>query len=114
MPTADADQQALKVTAPKPHTNATAEIRQRLGPRAGPLTSLNSNGLTGRPALVTGSGKGSVRIGQVVAGRLGVGGCGSREGCDALVADLATPALRGRYRAAMGLSWWLGLAWRRR
>jgi MFS family permease len=27
-----------------------------------------------------------------------------------LVADLAPPALRGRYVASMGLSWWLGLA----
>jgi len=27
-----------------------------------------------------------------------------------LVADLAPPALRGRYMAAIGLSWWLGLA----
>ena len=27
-----------------------------------------------------------------------------------LVADLAPAALRGRYMAAMGLSWWLGLA----
>jgi len=27
-----------------------------------------------------------------------------------LVADLAPPELRGRYMAAMGLAWWLGLA----
>jgi MFS family permease len=27
-----------------------------------------------------------------------------------LVADLAPPGLRGRYMAAIGLSWWLGLA----
>jgi hypothetical protein len=27
-----------------------------------------------------------------------------------LVADLAPPAVRGRYMAAIGLSWWLGLA----
>jgi hypothetical protein len=27
-----------------------------------------------------------------------------------LIADLAPPALRGRYMAAAGLSWWLGLA----
>jgi MFS family permease len=27
-----------------------------------------------------------------------------------LVADLAPPALRGRYMATIGLSWWLGLA----
>jgi hypothetical protein len=27
-----------------------------------------------------------------------------------LVADLAPAALRGRYMAAIGLSWWLGLA----
>jgi hypothetical protein len=27
-----------------------------------------------------------------------------------LVADLAPPALRGRYTATLGLSWWLGLA----
>jgi hypothetical protein len=27
-----------------------------------------------------------------------------------LVADLAPPAIRGRYMAATGLSWWIGLA----
>jgi MFS family permease len=27
-----------------------------------------------------------------------------------LVADMAPAALRGRYMAAMGLSWWIGLA----
>ena len=27
-----------------------------------------------------------------------------------LIADLAPPALRGRYMATAGLSWWLGLA----
>jgi MFS family permease len=27
-----------------------------------------------------------------------------------LVADLASPSLRGRYMAAIGLSWWVGLA----
>jgi MFS family permease len=27
-----------------------------------------------------------------------------------LVADLAPPELRGRYMAAIGLTWWLGLA----
>jgi MFS family permease len=27
-----------------------------------------------------------------------------------LVADLAPPAIRGRYMAVTGLSWWLGLA----
>jgi MFS family permease len=27
-----------------------------------------------------------------------------------LAADLAPPALRGRYMAAMALSWWIGLA----
>jgi hypothetical protein len=26
-----------------------------------------------------------------------------------LVADLAPPGLRGRYLAALGLSWWIGL-----
>jgi MFS family permease len=27
-----------------------------------------------------------------------------------LVADLAPPGLRGRYKASMGFSWWIGLA----
>jgi hypothetical protein len=30
-----------------------------------------------------------------------------------VVADMAPAALRGRYMAAIGLSWWLGLALRR-
>lgn len=41
---------------------------------------------------------------------VGVGECLHTTVLMPLVADLAPPALRGRYMAAMGLSWWLGLA----
>jgi MFS family permease len=40
----------------------------------------------------------------------GVGECFDSAALMPLVADLAPAALRGRYMAAMGLSWWLGLA----
>jgi MFS family permease len=41
---------------------------------------------------------------------IGVGECFHSTALMPLVADLAPPALRGRYMAAMGLSWWIGLA----
>jgi len=41
---------------------------------------------------------------------VGVGECFHTTVLTPLVADLAPPALRGRYLAATGLSWWLGLA----
>jgi MFS family permease len=41
---------------------------------------------------------------------VGVGECFHTTALMPLVADLAPPALRGRYMAATGLSWWLGLA----
>jgi MFS family permease len=41
---------------------------------------------------------------------VGVGECLHTTVLMPLVADLAPAALRGRYMAAMGLSWWLGLA----
>ncbi|HEU4399863.1 MAG TPA: MFS transporter [Actinomycetota bacterium] len=41
---------------------------------------------------------------------VGVGECFHTTALMPLVADLAPAALRGRYMAAMGLSWWLGLA----
>jgi MFS family permease len=40
----------------------------------------------------------------------GVGECFHSTALMPLVADLAPPALRGRYMATIGLSWWLGLA----
>jgi MFS family permease len=40
---------------------------------------------------------------------VGVGECFYTAGLMPLVADLAPPALRGRYMGATGLSWWLGL-----
>ena len=39
-----------------------------------------------------------------------IGECFHTTALTPLVADLAPPALRGRYMAAIGLSWWLGLA----
>ena len=41
---------------------------------------------------------------------VGVGECFHTTALMPLVADLAPAALRGRYMATMGLSWWLGLA----
>jgi MFS family permease len=41
---------------------------------------------------------------------VGVGECFHTTALMPLVADLAPAALRGRYLATMGLSWWLGLA----
>jgi MFS family permease len=41
---------------------------------------------------------------------VGVGECFHTTALMPLVADLAPPALRGRYMAMMGFSWWLGLA----
>jgi MFS family permease len=41
---------------------------------------------------------------------VGVGECFHTTALMPLVADLAPPELRGRYMAAIGLSWWLGLA----
>src|SRR5262245_15134028 len=41
---------------------------------------------------------------------VGAGGCFHTTALMPLVADLAPPALRGRYMATVGLSWWLGLA----
>jgi MFS family permease len=46
----------------------------------------------------------------VAAVAVGVGECFHTTALMPLVADLAPPALRGRYMATMGLSWWLGLA----
>jgi MFS family permease len=40
---------------------------------------------------------------------VGFGECFYTTGLMPLVADLAPPAIRGRYMAAIGLSWWLGL-----
>jgi MFS family permease len=46
----------------------------------------------------------------VAAILVGVGECFHTTVLMPLVADLAPAALRGRYMAAIGLSWWLGLA----
>jgi MFS family permease len=46
----------------------------------------------------------------VAAVVVGVGECFYTAVLSPLVADLAPPALRGRYMATIGLAWWLGLA----
>ena len=46
----------------------------------------------------------------VAAIAIGVGECFHTAVLMPLVADLAPPSLRGRYMAAMGFSWWIGLA----
>ncbi|HEU6445387.1 MAG TPA: MFS transporter [Gaiellaceae bacterium] len=40
---------------------------------------------------------------------VGIGECFHTTALMPLVADLAPPALRGRYMATIGFSWWLGL-----
>lgn len=46
----------------------------------------------------------------VAAMAIAIGECFHSAALAPLVADLAPPSLRGRYMAAMGLSWWIGLA----
>jgi MFS family permease len=46
----------------------------------------------------------------VAAAGIAVGECLHATAFIPLIADLAPPALRGRYMATVGLSWWLGLA----
>jgi MFS family permease len=46
----------------------------------------------------------------IAAVAAGVGECFHTTAMMPLVADMAPPALRGRYMAAMSLSWWIGLA----
>jgi MFS family permease len=41
---------------------------------------------------------------------VGAGECAYTTALMPLTADLAPPGLRGRYLAAMGFSWWIGLA----
>ena len=47
---------------------------------------------------------------SVAAAAIAIGECLHTTALTPLVADLAPPALRGRYMAALGLSWWIGLA----
>jgi MFS family permease len=64
--------------------------------------------------LVLAAGYLELRVGEaaLVAAvvLVGTGECLHTTALMPLVADLAPPALRGRYMAATGLSWWLGLA----
>jgi MFS family permease len=46
----------------------------------------------------------------IAAIAIGIGECFHTTAVMPLVADMAPPALRGRYMATMGLSWWIGLA----
>jgi MFS family permease len=68
----------------------------------------------GACVLVVGAGFLELRLAAVVllttAVVVGVGECLHTTVLTPLVADLAPAALRGRYMAATGLSWWLGLA----
>jgi MFS family permease len=57
-------------------------------------------------ALGSGLAFGAVLLAAVV---VGVGECFYTTGLMPLVADMAPPAVRGRYMGAIGLSWWLGL-----
>jgi MFS family permease len=53
---------------------------------------------------------GSVPLLLAAAIAYGLGECLCSTVMTPLVADLAPAALRGRYMAALGLSWWIGLA----
>jgi MFS family permease len=46
----------------------------------------------------------------IAAVAIGIGECFHTTALMPLVADMAPAALRGRYMAAMSLSWWIGLA----
>jgi MFS family permease len=46
----------------------------------------------------------------IAAVAIGIGECFHTTALMPLVADMAPAALRGRYMATMGLSWWIGLA----
>jgi MFS family permease len=63
--------------------------------------------VVGASSLTFGLACAAVLVAAVV---VGVGECFHTTALMPLVADLAPPALRGRYMAAVGLSWWLGLA----
>jgi MFS family permease len=64
-------------------------------------------GLIGAAYLLVPLGPGAVVAAAVV---IALGECCHTSALMPLVADLAPPGLRGRYLAATGLSWWIGLA----
>ena len=57
--------------------------------------------------MPAGPGYGALLIAAIA---IGIGECFHTTALMPLVADMAPAALRGRYMAAMGLSWWIGLA----
>jgi MFS family permease len=63
-------------------------------------------------AVIAEAGSSHVAFACLVAAAIafGVGECLHATAFMPLVADLAPPALRGRYMATAGLSWWVGLA----
>jgi predicted MFS family arabinose efflux permease len=63
-------------------------------------------------ALLAQAGRPGAAFACLVAAAIafGVGECLHATTFMPLIADLAPPALRGRYMATAGLSWWLGLA----
>jgi MFS family permease len=63
--------------------------------------------LIGAAYLLVPLGPGAVVVAAVV---IALGECCHTSALMPLVADLAPPGLRGRYLAATGLSWWIGLA----
>jgi MFS family permease len=63
--------------------------------------------VAGADLLAPGAAYAALLVAMIV---VGVGECFHTTALTPLVADLAPPALRGRYMATLGLSWWLGLA----
>ena len=78
------------------------------------MMALAASIFTGACLLVIAAAGASPRIAYaaLVAASIavGVGECFYTTVLSPLVADLAPPALRGRYMAVMGLAWWAGLA----
>jgi hypothetical protein len=64
------------------------------------------------PGPICGTGAGGTGVAALFAASIAVGAgeCAHTTALIPLAADLAPPELRGRYLAAMGFSWWIGLA----
>jgi MFS family permease len=96
---------ALTVVVAQMPVAALAEGRRRAVTMATGSLLFVAACLLALGALV--AGYAAVLVAMIVCG---VGECFHTTALSPLVADLAPAALRGRYMAAIGLSWWLGLA----
>jgi MFS family permease len=85
-----------------------AEGRRRTVMMAGGAAAIAIACLLALAARSAGAGAYATLVTASVA--IGIGECLYTSSLVPLVADLAPEALRGRYMAALGLSWWIGLA----